>query len=77
MTNTTKLSFPTLAETAAAEFRAATKTTPVGRIAKRLGAVRYAPDDPDGKVIEYVFNDDSVLEAWGQGRGHRIVTRLP
>lgn len=67
------LTFPTLAEQAADEFRNATETISVVTIAKRMGAA----SENDRNVRRYIFPDDTSLEVIGRGKTHKIETFLP
>lgn len=68
-----KLTFPTQAEQALAEFREASRTTSLAVICKRRGATREQFWDR----TEYVFDDDTTLVVRGRGRAHKVEALLP
>lgn len=68
------LTFPTMAEKALAEFRAAARTVSLATIAKQHGAdvERSWPCE-----IVYTFDDDTSLRVTGRGRAHKVEVLLP
>lgn len=64
------LTFPTMAEQAAAEFNNSKVTVSIATIAKRMGAA--VENEPP--IRRYTFDDKSILEAVGRGRSHKIKT---
>ena len=71
---TSKLTFPTLAEQAVSRWQAAAKTSSLAKIAARLGGERH---DSWPCVIEFTFDDDTVLRITGRGRSHKYETLYP
>lgn len=70
----TKLTFPTMAEQAVAEFREPGKTKSLATIAKRMGAdVKKTFEG----VTTYTFDDDTSVTVTGRGRAHKIETHWP
>ena len=67
------LTFPTMAEQAVAEFRNATRTASLARIARRRGAEVERKWDH----TLYTFDDDTSIEVRGRGRAYKIETFLP
>lgn len=67
------LTFPTLAEQALTEWRAATRTIALATIARRRGAQRIR----NWQSTEWIFDDDTSLVVTGTGRNHKVVTELP
>lgn len=71
------LTFPTIAEQVAEEFRASTRTVSVATIARKRGATVERKWDHTGLCTTYVFEDDTTLEVRGRGKAHRMITHLP
>ena len=69
----TKLTFPTQAEQALADWRAQTKTIALTTICVRHGGQRTG----NKPRIEYTFDDDSSISIEGQGQAHKVQTHLP
>jgi isochorismate hydrolase len=67
------LTFPTLAEQAVAEFRAATHTVSLATIAARMGA----DVEDEYPIRRYIFDDDTSREVTGRGRAHKVETFYP
>lgn len=71
------LQFPTLAEQTVAAFNAKTKTAPFEEFAKKFGGEKTVRRAFDGKVIEWVFDDETSVTITGAGLSHRIEIHLP
>lgn len=68
------LTFPTMAEQVAEEFRTATRTVSIATLARKRGAEVEKTWD-SGTV--YTFDDDTTLVVTGRGRAHKIETHFP
>lgn len=67
------MKFPTMAEKAVAEWSESKTTISFNTVAKRYGAFQ----DRDGTVIEWIFDDDSIVHITGRGKAYKIEARLP
>jgi len=68
------LTFPTIAEQVAEEFRNKTKTVSIVTLAARRGADIERTFEG---VTTYTFDDDTSLTVKGRGKAHEIETHLP
>jgi len=68
------LTFPTIAEQVAEEFKNSDKTNSIATIAARRGA---SIDRTFEGVTTYTFDDDTSLTVRGRGKAHEFETHLP
>ena len=68
------LTFPTQAEKAIAAFKATVTQKSLAAICERRGAERLSQWPA---IIEYTFDDDSVVRISGRGRNHKYEALLP